>query len=142
MRIIAVDYGTRRIGLATGTSELRIAMPLCIVESAGDFEKDAKLIIDKSRELQGEIDMFVVGLPVNMDGSEGKQAELTRKFAHQLEKISGKKVVLQDERLSTFSAESKFVQSDKSDNSHSYKPKEGFDAVSAAVILERHFECH
>ena len=145
MRIIAIDYGTKRIGLATGTSELKIAMPLCVIDASGKPTDDAQLVMRKARELQGKIDIFVIGLPKNMDGSEGNQAKLTRKFAEHIKTITGKDVILQDERLSTFSAENKFRQSEKANNKKKKrqqhnKPREGLDAISAAVILERYFE--
>ncbi len=142
MRIIAVDYGKVRIGLAAGTSELKIAMPLCVISATGRPGNDAELVVRKASELQGVIDKFVVGLPKNMDGTEGEQAKLTREFAEYLGKISEKPIILQDERLSTFSAESKFNQLDKGCDRRRKKrnPKEGFDAISAAVILERYFE--
>ena len=143
MRVLAVDYGTSRIGLAAGTIELKIAMPLCVISATGQPDSDAELVLRKAKELQGIIDIFVVGLPKNMDGSEGKQAELTRTFAQCLGNLSKKPVILQDERLSTFSAANKFCTSAKRRDNKTkkhIKPKEGLDAISAAVILERYFE--
>jgi len=102
-RILGIDYGVKRIGVATADSEARIATPMTTVDGRNDVTRDARNVADLSPD--ETVETFVVGLPLNMDGSEGPQAELTRRFAAELERLSGRPVRLQDERLSSFAAE-------------------------------------
>jgi putative Holliday junction resolvase len=101
--IIGIDYGTKRIGLAVGDAVRRIASPLATVPSAGDPVKDAEQVLARSREF--DVAEFVVGLPLNMNGSEGPQAECTRRFGSELERLAGRPVHYFDERLSSFAAD-------------------------------------
>jgi putative Holliday junction resolvase len=103
MKLLGIDYGRRRIGLAIGSTETRIALPLRTLEGRNDPTRDARLVIDAAHA--DEIDAFVVGLPLNMDGSAGPQADVTRRFAAELGRMSGKPVHLHDERLSTAAAD-------------------------------------
>ncbi len=139
-KIIAIDYGLRRIGLAVGDTRYQIAMPLGIVDGKGNPEADAGNVFTRARGDAGDIDFFLVGLPMNMDGSEGTQARVTREFAKHLSEISGIPVEFQDERLSSFSAGDKFHSHGKDalKKKKSGKPKR-IDAVAAAVILESYF---
>lgn len=102
-RILGIDYGVRRIGTAIADAETRIATPLVLVAGRNDVTRDARNVADLGQEQGAET--FVVGLPLNMDGSDSEQTALTRRFAAELERLSKKPVHLQDERLSSAAAE-------------------------------------
>lgn len=102
LRIIGIDYGVKRIGIATGDGDTRIAMPLTTVDGRNDVTRDARAVADVG-EREGAAE-FVVGLPLNMDGTDSDQTALTRRFAGELERLSKKVVHLHDERLSSFAA--------------------------------------
>jgi len=102
-RFMGVDYGVRRIGIAIGDTEVRIAMPLATVEGTGEPTRDARRVADLGQEQ--EVAAFVVGLPLNMNSGESEQTALTRRFAAELERLGGRPVHLQDERLTSFAAE-------------------------------------
>lgn len=101
-RFLAIDYGRKRIGLAHGDDDTRIAFPHATIDGRNEATRDARLVTDEGVKL--DADEFVVGLPINMDGTEGEQAALTRRFADELSRLSGKRVHLQDERLSSDAA--------------------------------------
>ncbi len=102
-RILGIDYGVKRIGVATADTRARIATPMTTVDGRNDVTRDARNVADLSPD--EPIEAFVVGLPLNMDGTEGPQAELTRRFVAELERLSGLPVHLHDERLSSCAAE-------------------------------------
>ncbi len=99
---MGIDYGRRRIGTAIADLEIRIALPLTTVAGLNDAAGDARSVADLA--MAEEAGRFVVGLPLNMDGSESDQTRLTRRFADELARLSGKPVELQDERLSSYAA--------------------------------------
>lgn len=100
---LGIDYGIRRIGLAIVDTETRVAMPLDTIDGRNDVTRDARNVAD--RGVVEAADAFVVGLPLNMSGTDSEQTRLTRRFAAELERLSKKTVILQDERLSTYAAE-------------------------------------
>jgi len=104
MRYLALDYGTRRLGLALCDPAETIVSPLaCLtVPSAGYHALWPRLKDLVTTHQVGEI---VVGLPLNMDGSEGDQARLTRRFAQELQHTLNLPVHLHDERLSSHAAD-------------------------------------
>ncbi len=97
MRILGIDYGSRRVGLAISDALGLAAHGLPTVENDSEEE-----LLDALKRIVGEreVDEIVVGLPLNMDGSEGDQAERSRSFADSLRAL-GRPVHLVDERLST-----------------------------------------
>lgn len=100
---IGIDYGTKRIGVAIGDPGHTIAFPDTTLSATGTASEDARRILDwaRSRDVGG----FVLGLPVNMDGTEGPQAALSRRLAEQLTAQGSLPVELWDERLSSFAAD-------------------------------------
>lgn len=102
MKYLGIDYGIKRIGVAHGDDDTRIAFPLDTIAGRNDVTRDARNVADCGETEGAEV--FVVGLPINMDNSEGEQAALTRRFATELERLSGKPVRLEDERLSSAAA--------------------------------------
>lgn len=129
MRFLGVDLGRARIGLALADDVLRTARPLRTVARRADAITLAE-IAAAAREF--EVDRAVVGLPLNMDGSEGEGARQARGFAAKLAAALGVPVDLFDERLSTFEAETRLR-----DRGVSAKDRRArVDAEAAAVILQ------
>lgn len=129
MRIMAIDYGDERIGLAvsdlTGT--------LCgdaWTMNEWNMERAAERICDEAKAR--EVVRFVLGLPKNMDGSEGPRAEKSREFAAMLTEKSGLEVRLWDERRSSIEAHAILHASGKKEKKH----RKVVDAVAASLILE------
>ena len=136
MKIMAVDYGDARTGLAVCERTEFLASPVGTIEEKS-FAKVAEKIVYATREF--DVGMVVIGLPKNMDGTEGPRAELYRDFARQLEAASGLTVHLWDERRTTIEAHQ--ILSDH--NYHGKKRKNTVDAVAASLILEGYlsFRC-
>ena len=129
MRIMAIDYGDERIGLAvsdlTGT--------LCgdaWTMNEWNMERAIERICDEAKAR--EVERFVLGLPKNMDGTEGVRAEKSREFADKLKAASGLEVVLWDERRSSIEAHAILHASGKKEKKH----RKVVDAVAASLILE------
>jgi putative Holliday junction resolvase len=104
MRYLGLDLGRARIGLALADDVLRTARPLSVVRHRSR-EADLAAIVEILQEW--EVGTAVVGLPLNMDGTEGPAARYARAFAAELARVAGLPVELFDERLSTFEAESR-----------------------------------
>ncbi len=129
MRFLGVDLGRVRIGLALADDVVRTARPLRTVARRTDASTLAE-IVREARDF--EVDRAIVGLPLNMDGSEGEAARGARGFAAKLEAALGVPVELFDERLSTFEAETRLR-----DRGFSAKDRRArVDAEAAAVILQ------
>lgn len=129
-RILGIDYGLRRIGLAIADDETRIAMPLATLGGRNDPTRDARNVTD--RGAAEEAAEFVVGLPLSMDGSDSEQTRLTRRFEGELARLSGKAVHLQDERLSSYTAEQKLEEAGVSGR----RARKVADQVAAQQILQ------
>lgn len=129
MRILSVDYGDSRTGIAVCDRGEILASPVCVI-----FEKYEPKVIaavcEKIKDTGAEL--AVVGLPRNMDGSYGERAEKCSEFAKKLEQASGVKTELWDERLTTVSAHKALNEV----NVCGKKRKNFIDAVSAVMILE------
>lgn len=136
MRYIAIDLGDARTGLAMGDAVTRIVSPLDVLECprqqcGGDALLDLlERAIDQAVSRHAGCEL-VLGLPLNMDGSEGPRAKLVREFAAKLAARTGRTVRLQDERLSSSEADWSMAQSGLT---HGQK-KQRRDALAAAAIL-------
>jgi putative Holliday junction resolvase len=97
-RLLGVDLGTKRIGLAVGDSLTGKVVPLNTIRRA-DPDRDAQTIANVTREQK--IDELVVGLPLNMDGTEGAQAATTREWAREIARSTTLPLSWRDERLTT-----------------------------------------
>ena len=128
-RLLAVDVGGKRTGLALGDTLTRMAMPIEVLHVPhGPALLDA---IVKAVRAHGP-DAIVMGLPLNMDGSEGAAALQARSFADQVRARTGLAVHLQDERLTSFEADQRMARSGRT---HGEK-RELRDALAAAALLE------
>ena len=131
MKYLAIDYGNKRTGLATCDPTETITSPLTVIEGQKELlEKIANTIKAEN------VEALIIGLPLNMDGSQGPQAELVLKFAEQLKEHIDIPVHFQDERLSTFSAGQKLAPAELTRG----KRKKRLDAVAAAEILNDFLE--
>lgn len=131
MRYLSIDYGIKRSGLAICDSSETIVSPFGVIRDRKKlFEKIVSLVKTEN------VDAVVLGLPLNMDDSEGPQARLVQRFAERLKKHISVPVYLQDERLSSFAAEKKLSGVELSKT----KRREHIDAIAAAEILEAFLE--
>jgi putative Holliday junction resolvase len=129
VRYLGIDLGRARIGLALADDVLRSARPLGAVERRNE-SADLGAIGELAREY--EVTRAVVGLPLNMDGTEGPSARLARAFAPRLSEALGVPVDRFDERLSTFEAEDRL----RARGMSAREMKSRVDAEAAAVILQ------
>jgi putative Holliday junction resolvase len=102
MRILALDVGERRIGLAISDPDGRVAVPL---ETLGRRDEDADVRALADLVEREDVQVVVVGLPLSLDGSVGPQAERTQEFARRLAGVIPRPLEMWDERLSTVAAE-------------------------------------
>lgn len=133
-RIVCLDIGDVRIGVAVSDPTGTIASPVEVIRRIGwgpDTQK-IRAICDRY-----QTDRILSGLPLNMDGSEGFQAQKVRSFCEQLEK-AGLRVTFQDERLSTVSAEDALIEGGISRSGR----KQVVDKVAASVILQQWLQTH
>lgn len=129
MRIMAIDYGDARTGVAVSDSTGLLAGFTTVIQSRREQEVLSQLL---SLIKGHQVEELVMGFPRNMDGSEGPRAELYRSFAQKLEEASGLPVRLWDERRTTVEAHNILHESGKRMKSH----KKNVDAVAASLILE------
>lgn len=133
MRKIAIDLGDVRIGLAS--SDI-----MGIIASGSETyvrrneEEDIKYIVDFIKK--AEADTVVIGLPVNMDGTEGERAQISRDFADKLREFIDCKIVFEDERLTSKSAERMLIAADV----RREKRKKVIDKIAAAIILQSYLD--
>lgn len=128
-RIMGIDYGDARTGVALSDLLCTIVGSTMVVPSR-NREKAIADIVRIAKEQ--EVGKIVVGLPRNMDGSEGPRAELCREFAQLLGEATGLEIVMWDERRTTVEAHNILSQH----NYHGQKRKNTVDAVAASLILE------
>lgn len=133
-RILGIDYGIKRIGVAIGDLDSKIAMPLTTVDGRNDVTRDARNIADLAADHGANA--LVVGLPLNMDGSSGPQVELTQRFARELERLANHPVHLQDERLSTMAAHEALDEA----GVKSTRRRDLADRIAAQKILQAWFD--
>ncbi|MBU0717695.1 MAG: Holliday junction resolvase RuvX [Planctomycetes bacterium] len=131
MQFLGIDYGTKRIGLAIGNAETKLASPLMTVPARGNAAGDAAAVAARAGEY--EVDGYVVGLPSNMDGTEGRQAKLSRAFGEALARCTGLPVHYFDERLSSFTAKELLEPAELSRR----RRKDLLDPVAAQVMLQQ-----
>ena len=128
-KIMGIDYGDARTGVAISDLLCTIVGSTAVVNSHNTEKAIADIVRMAKENCVGEI---VVGLPRNMDGSEGPRAELCREFAAKLGEATGLKIVMWDERRTTVEAHNILSQH----NYHGKKRKNTVDAVAASLILE------
>jgi putative Holliday junction resolvase len=128
-RLIGIDAGTKTLGLALSDVSRMIASPLETIKRT-KFSADVARLLELARE--HKVTGFVLGLPINLDGSQGPRVQSTRAFARNLNTLSELPVLLWDERLTTAEAERMLIAADTSRKRRS----ELIDKLAATVILQ------
>ena len=127
--LIGLDLGSKTIGVAASDPDRRVAAPVETI-SRQRFNLDARRILDLAAERRAA--GLVLGLPINMNGSEGPRAQATRTFARNLARLTELPIALWDERLSTAAVERALIAADAS----RAKRKDVIDQHAAAYILQ------
>jgi len=133
MPVLALDYGTKRIGVALSDATLTLARPLPFLDAASPA-KIAPLL--KALAAREQVDRVVVGLPRNLDGSYGPAAEAVRAFVAALEKLLPLPIETLDERLSTVQASRQLREA----GHDSRDQRSRIDSAAAAVILQAYLD--
>ena len=127
MRYLAIDYGLKRTGLAICDNSETVVSPLKVIQSREKLLEKIPEIIEAEN-----VQAVVIGMPLNMDNSQGSQAEIVLKFAERLKTRLQIPVHFQDERLSSFGAEQKFASAGFTKKQKTTR----LDALAAAEILQ------
>ena len=139
MRVLGIDYGARRIGLALSDATATLASPWRLLHRPPSEADTLRLLIAEVAALQHDddgLDAVVVGWPRRLDGSPTDQTPVVETFARALQAMIDLPVVLQDERLSSTEAESRLARREKDWR----KRKQQLDAAAAAVILQDYLD--
>ena len=134
-RIMALDYGDIRIGIAL-SDVTRFLASGYENYTRKNLEFDCKHIAQIASE--NNVKIIVIGLPINMDGSKGVRVEKTYEFAEELKKYTSAKIDFLDERLTSVSAEKILISADVSRK----KRKDVLDKLSATIILQDYLDSH
>lgn len=129
MRILAVDYGDARTGIAICDKSEFLASPLTVINEYNPEKCAAKVAELAKKE---NVELIIVGLPKNMDGSEGERAEKCKQFGELVSELSGIEHKMWDERRTTITAHGYLNET----NVRGKKRKAVVDAVAAVIILE------
>ena len=133
MRVLGIDPGRKRVGLATGDDILKIATG----HSAIERKSDTQLILEIDNIIKDEeVELIVMGLPKNMDGSEGDSAKKARALAESIRKRLKIDVIFTDERLSTVEATRQLHAAEGKTG----KSKKVVDILAATLILQTYFD--
>jgi len=134
MRVLGIDHGDRRIGLAISDPGGLIASGLPTLEVKGGTEQ----VVEALRRVCQEqaVERIVVGLPINMDGSQGPRAQISLEFAQQLRDALGLEVETWDERLTSVQADRAMLQGDLSRK----KRKQRVDRLAAQLLLQSYLD--
>jgi putative Holliday junction resolvase len=136
MRYLAIDHGQKRTGLAVSDASETLVSPYSVIETVIETTCEAELlrrILDVMKT--EEIEAVVVGLPVNMDGTEGTRVKQVKQFVEKLRQQTSKPIQMYDERLSSFEAGHLAGELELTRK----KKKKRLDAIAAATILQSFF---
>jgi putative holliday junction resolvase len=128
-RLMGLDAGTKTIGLALSDVQLSIATPLETIQRK-KFSVDVQVLMARATAL--DVGGFVLGLPINLDGTEGPRVQATRAFARNLAAVDPRPILYWDERMTTMAAERALLEADTSRR----KRAEVIDKVAAGLILQ------
>lgn len=144
MRVLGIDLGARRIGLAISDASATLARPLKTIERGSSDESVANALKAALEEIEAElgadeaVGCLVVGLPTRLDGSSNDQTAWTRRTVELLSARLGLPIALQDERLSSHEADQRLAEHEPDWR----KRKARLDAAAAAVILQDYLDQH
>jgi putative Holliday junction resolvase len=139
MRVLGVDDGRRRIGLAVSDPTGTLARPVETVAGHDDPAAAAREVAAAIRRIEDgdePLGAIVVGLPLRLDGSPNEQTDHARALADQLQRLTGLDVLLQDERLTSREAESRLALRERDWRAR----KKRLDAAAAAVMLQEYLD--
>lgn len=131
---MGLDYGTRRIGVAMSDALHLTAQPYAVLDA------ESERLSDEIRQMvdDNEVEMVVVGLPMNLSGEETRSAEGARRLASRVAEITGLPVEMADERFTTKTAEQTLIGANVRRN----RRKQVIDKVAAAVMLQTYLDGH
>ena len=136
MRIMGLDFGSKTVGVALSDSLLITAQGLEII--GRKEENKLRRTLARIEELiqEYEVTEIVLGLPKNMNGTEGERVALTREFAEKLERLTGLPVIFWDERLTTVAADKAMMEA----GIRRERRKEYVDKIAASLILQGYLD--
>lgn len=134
MRIMCLDVGKVRIGIAQSDPMQIIASPVEVLKRTQSINNDAKYVVNLAKT--NEVGLIVVGLPLKLDGSAGESVAMAEEFAEKLRKFTDIPIEYQDERLSTMSAERILLEG----NVRRDKRKGVVDKIAATIILQNYLD--
>jgi len=136
LRVIGLDYGTKTVGVAISDETKLIAQPLLTIErKQANKLRQTYAAIEKIISEQ-DVELIVLGLPKNMNNTEGERVEATKEFKEALERRTGLEVVLVDERLTTVEANRILEDTGVALSAR----KEHIDKMAAAIILQNYLD--
>lgn len=141
VRIVGLDLGERRIGVAISDATRTLARPVRVLVRPPSDAEALRIVTDEIRRLTAEedgVESIVLGLPKRLDGSANEMTPRVQAFARELHAASGLPVALQDERLSSREAESRLALREKDWRARKRK----LDAAAAAIILQDYLDAH
>ncbi len=131
MRILGIDYGNKRIGIAIGEPDVNMAFSRELVNSCGSIKNDSVLIAQIAKS--ENCDLIVIGLPLLPSGEEGTQSQIAKSLGHEIEQM-GHKVQYFDERYTTSQASANLS------HLNSKKRKQLEDSEAARIMLQQFLE--
>lgn len=136
MRIMGLDFGSKTVGVAVSDAMLTIAQPLEIIRRKEANKLRQTLARIEELIVEYEVKEIVLGLPLNMNDTEGERVTLTREFQEKLERRTGLPVYMWDERLTTVEADNAMMEA----GIRRENRKEYVDKIAAALILQGYLE--
>lgn len=136
MRIMGLDFGSRTVGVAISDSLLLTAQGVEIIRRKEENKLRQTLARIEALIVEYQVEEIVLGLPKNMNATEGPRAELTKEFQEKLERRTGLPVTLWDERLTTVAAEKAMIEA----GLRREKRSEHVDKVAAVLILQGYLD--
>ncbi len=130
-RIVGLDYGERRVGVAVSDPLRLTAQPVAVLAVGDRFEAELQKLIDEY-----DPDLIVIGLPTSLAGTEGPVATAAREFGHRVARGTGVAVAFHDERFTSIVAERALLEADV----RRVKRKNIRDKVAAAVMLQSYLD--
>lgn len=136
MRIMGLDFGSRTVGVAVSDSLLVTAQGLEIIRRKEENKLRQTLARIEELIVEYEVEEIILGLPKNMNATEGPRVELTREFAEKLERRTGLPVIMWDERLTTVAAQKVMMEAEV----RREKRKDYVDKIAAVLILQGYLD--
>jgi putative holliday junction resolvase len=133
-RVVAIDYGKAKIGLAMTDESQKIALPFKTIQAGKTLSQTAKIILEEFSPFLSKIEKFVLGLPLLLSGKKGEMAKEVEAFKQALETMTNIPIDFWDERLTSAQAEARLKECSLSRK----KRAQCSDTVSAMIILENY----